>query len=75
MPKIWAEPRSTQDVLDRIENLASVIAFLSITISQVKCDSEYWLNEDGLFGLNNVLYLFEESLRDCSEVLSKGDEK
>lgn len=67
---IWAEPRSTQDVVDRIENLASVCAFLTITISQVKCDSEYWLNDDGLFGLNNLLYLFEESLRDCSKVIS-----
>lgn len=69
---IWAAPRTMQDVVDRIENLASITAFLTTTISQVKCDSEFWLNDDGLFGLNNLLYLFEESLRDCSEIISKG---
>lgn len=75
MSRIWAEPRNKQDVIDRLENISSIIAFLTITISQVKCAPEYWLNNDGLFGLNNLLYFFEESLRDCSEVLSKGDGK
>lgn len=75
MPNIWFKPLQTrQDVSDRLENLASISALVSDLLAQGSIDHQFQLSKDGEFGLANLFFLLEESIRESLSIILNREE-
>ena len=67
----WYRPKDARDAVDTLDQIASVIAFLSDALLVEEWGKHLELSAEGAGGLNSILSFIEDTMKDSIELITE----